>query len=375
MKIETVLKEFMTDKVNENFLINLMKETYHNYDNKHQNPYHLENDLLTHTKMVIEEAEKLDKDNKILIESAALHDIGKILARRENPEKKRVFFTGHEGVSFYLSQTILRQRKYSEPDIIKISTLISLHDISYKQKELFLSLNTMQDFVNTFYFSTDKEDYSNLLKLIYSDIKGRLTTKETQKENNKILSKIEKFLKEDFELPIKTIDKNKPDAYLLIGVQNVGKSTYISREHKTSNVISRDDILMNLCRQHNNKNMSYDECFEFITKAGLHKEVDKLLQQQLSKYKKQDKNIVIDMMNLTKKRRRFFINQLKKRFNIISVVFYTPFDVVFKRNITRGQTERKYMQLEIMIDSMKRFEHPLLNFENIDFKKAYISNL
>lgn len=61
-------------------LYHLMKHSDHGHK-EYRNPYHMEGSVWTHTEMVLEEAFKIDPENKMLIYAALLHDIGKIFTR------------------------------------------------------------------------------------------------------------------------------------------------------------------------------------------------------------------------------------------------------------------------------------------------------
>ena len=77
-------------------LVDMMKKCEHAYKGK-PNPYHLENSVWEHTKLVFEQLpENCDND---LIVAAMFHDAGKCLTRKEHHEKEKTSFFGHEFAS------------------------------------------------------------------------------------------------------------------------------------------------------------------------------------------------------------------------------------------------------------------------------------
>ena len=67
----------------------------HHYSPSVKNPWHMEDDVMTHTEMVFEQC---GDDNSLFI-AALCHDIGKLYTRNLNHEKRRASFFGHECAS------------------------------------------------------------------------------------------------------------------------------------------------------------------------------------------------------------------------------------------------------------------------------------
>ena len=82
-------------------------ECKHNYDDAFFNPYHLESDCWSHTMMVCKIAE-LSEYNKVVQIAALLHDIGKPVSRKINPDNNHVQFSGHEILSVGMAEGVLR---------------------------------------------------------------------------------------------------------------------------------------------------------------------------------------------------------------------------------------------------------------------------
>ena len=84
-----------------------MRLSNHAYSVEDNNPYHLEGDVWTHTMMVLKVSELQDNTDIIDYIACLLHDLGKPSTREEIPERKRVMFKGHEGVSYYLAIDVI----------------------------------------------------------------------------------------------------------------------------------------------------------------------------------------------------------------------------------------------------------------------------
>lgn len=101
-----------------------MYKEYMKYDQK--SPYHSLT-LGNHIKKVINNVENSDisdKDKKVLEIAAALHDLGKPLARDYDEETGRAKYIGHENISSYLTLPYIRP---NEKNGEAIHTVVSYH--------------------------------------------------------------------------------------------------------------------------------------------------------------------------------------------------------------------------------------------------------
>ena len=103
--------------------------------------------------------------------------------------------------------------------------------------------------------------------------------------------------------------KNKKFLILLIGHPLVGKSTFIKNKlnNLDFNLISRDNIILELSST-NEYNKAWDEVN--------HKEVDHILNERIDNSIINNESVVIDMTNLTKKRRKGFINRFNDYYKV-----------------------------------------------------------
>ena len=91
--------------------------------------------------------------------------------------------------------------------------------------------------------------------------------------------------------------KNKKFLILLIGHPLVGKSTFIKNKlnNLDFNLISRDNIILEL-----SSTKEYNKAWDEVN----HKEVDHILNKRIDNSILNNESVVIDMTNLTKKRRK-----------------------------------------------------------------------
>ncbi len=114
--------------------------------------YH-KHDLWLHTVNVVNNIENKDY---ITAMAAFLHDIGKVKCNQEyihEDGRKLLHFIGHPEVSYEDSLIILKDLKYSNEDIVFISTLIKYHDVDFTgtMKNTKKILNLLGDKSNELY--------------------------------------------------------------------------------------------------------------------------------------------------------------------------------------------------------------------------------
>ena len=151
-----------------------------------------------------------------------------------------------------------------------------------------------------------------------------------------------------------------PFVLILIGPPLSGKSTWIKNNFDLSDVvvISRDDIIMELSQLNN-----YNESFKSVDQ----KEVDKILREKLIYQGKSFDNVIIDMTNMTPKRRKYNLNFFDDYFNKVAVVF--PFiskDEYNKRNEKRSNEENKFIDYKIYENMLSKYISVDKNNEGFD---------
>ena len=133
---------------------------------------------------------------------------------------------------------------------------------------------------------------------------------------------------------------------MLIGPTLSGKSTYIRNNYPNVEVISRDEIVMEVFGSRD-----YNLAFKEVDQ----KEVDRVLASRLKEANDSKKSVIIDMTNMTVKRRMATLRNFDKDFSKIAVVFPILSDEEYiKRNIDRNSKENKWIPpfvIKSMIDS------------------------
>ena len=141
----------------------------------------------------------------------------------------------------------------------------------------------------------------------------------------------------------------KAKIFILIGVPMSGKSTWVRENHPDTKVISRDDIVLEV-----HQSNDYNRAFKEVN----HKEVDKILNDRLSTASKLNENVIIDMTNMTSKRRistlRYFTNFYKE-----AVVFpVLSNDEYERRNKIRTVNENKSIPMGIIKSMLDSYQEP-----------------
>ncbi len=328
-------------------LVAKMKKSEHAFieygDVISHNPYHLEGSIWSHTLMVCKVAELYNMSENVKI-ACLLHDIGKIYARQQT-DKRKVAFYGHAGYSFFMAIEILNKiskelHYLSKEDKIEILSLIALHSE-------FLELRDKEDKIKQV-FRNNKDLYHKALDVFFCDSNGRYFSTDTDK-----ISLTQGMLNEYKNIDVEKIEYGFPllkdrRMTILCGLPCSGKSTTAQRYKDIGfTIISRDDIVMELSGKE-----KYDEAWKIVDQN----KVDKIEQQRFSQAIKENKNIVIDKTNLSRKNRRKYISALPDNYIVDCLIFATPYDEIMERNTQR---EGKTIPKSVYFDMMKSFCLPL----------------
>lgn len=259
---------------------------------EHNSSYHMEGSVWTHTCMVYSHVQALHPDNKVLLLSAILHDIGKVLAYRVD-ENNKTRFSGHEGYSALVARSFLDDFNCTDQEIIDILTVISLHGVNISQLS----------------------DIPYLSMFRKADAAGRISNKP-----------LEDYAPRRFHKPH---PKPTQTITILCGLPCSGKSTYAL---DFDNVISRDAFLMtHYATTDEDYNTAYSRVHSDPTiLADFNSAFDKHLQQA----SKSKVDYIIDMTMLSLSDRRSIMAKFPKaKFNC--VVFLPPLSVIEARNKDR----------------------------------------
>jgi len=335
---------------------NEMKNSDHHFDYQNLNPYHLEGDVLTHTMMVLQQAE--ERNMSTFIKWACLfHDFAKPDARFANPETKRVSFYAHESYSAYKSLAFMKKLNFSNDEIERMFKLISLHTEMYKMVG---SKNGEKKILTK--YAGQKQLVEDLRDLAICDGMGRFSDPEVSdkiagtKELIKVTDSVLKQLK-----PQDVVFKSK-EAIVFIGLPASGKSTYRDQILSTRDnfeVASSDDLVLALA----DKGLTYNEAFKSVDR----KDVEKKLNERIKELVKDGKNIIFDLTNMSKKGRRKKLASLTREYKKTAYVFLTDFETLEIRNKIRGQ-QGKYIPPSVIEGMVKAFHPPMYDdFDEIRY--------
>ena len=157
-------------------------------------------------------------------------------------------------------------------------------------------------------------------------------------------------------------DKIKtPFVIVLIGPPLSGKDTWIRKNFLEKDIeitiISRDDILMEM-----SDTDDYSDAFNTVSQ----KEVDAELQRRLFDAADNGKNAIINMTNMTSKRRRHNLEYFGDEFTKIAVIFpILEWDEYKRRNDKRKSEENKWIP-EHVIKRMIGTYQPIREEEGFD---------
>jgi predicted kinase len=157
-------------------------------------------------------------------------------------------------------------------------------------------------------------------------------------------------------------DKIKtPFVIVLIGPPLSGKDTWIRKNFIEKDIeittISRDDILMEM-----SDTDDYSDAFNTVSQ----KEVDAELQRRLLDAADNGKNAIINMTNMTSKRRRHNLEYFGDEFTKIAVIFpILEWDEYKRRNDKRKSEENKWIP-EHVIKRMIGTYQPIRDEEGFD---------
>jgi predicted kinase len=150
----------------------------------------------------------------------------------------------------------------------------------------------------------------------------------------------------------------EPYVILLIGPPLSGKTTFIRNTFKDESfeLISRDQIIMDVYGSDD-----YNEAFNRVDQ----KEVDKVLVNTMISVSKSKKNAIIDMTNLSSKRRKYnlsFFDDYYKMAVIFPILDESEYE---RRNSKRTLEERKTIPMHVIKNMISSYQ-PIKHDEGFD---------
>jgi len=140
----------------------------------------------------------------------------------------------------------------------------------------------------------------------------------------------------------------EPFVIILIGPPLSGKSTWIRENFPTTEVISRDETVMEVYGSRN-----YTEAFNNVDQ----KEVDKVLTQKFLDASAAKKNVIVDMTHMASKRRKQNLNYFSNDYYKLGVIFPILSDDEYeRRNQKRIEEENKDLPMRIVKSMISSYQ-------------------
>lgn len=142
-----------------------------------------------------------------------------------------------------------------------------------------------------------------------------------------------------------------PEVIFLIGIPTSGKSTFSNNpKYKDYVRVSSDDILQEIAKER-------QQTYNTIFKANI-RFAQIAMMKVLKKAVENDKSVIWDQTNLTKKQRREKIKQIPSHYKKTAVYFVIPLETALERNTKRPG---KVIPPEVLERMIKEYELPTLD--------------
>lgn len=140
----------------------------------------------------------------------------------------------------------------------------------------------------------------------------------------------------------------EPFVIILVGPPLSGKTTWIRNNFPTTEVISRDELVMEVYGSRN-----YTEAFNKVDQ----KEVDRRLDAKLKEANKEKKNVIIDMTHMASKRRKQNLDYFSDDYYKLAVIFPILSDEEYeRRNKKRIEEENKDLPMRIVKSMISSYQ-------------------
>jgi len=324
-----------------------MENSNHNWSDTILNPFHNEGPVSVHTQMVMEQLKHLDNPAREVMLATLLHDVGKPLAEERIEDTQRVRFIGHEGIGAYMVADILKGpmgEGLSRQEKIDIILMVALHGTLYSKDKARRNPHKNR-------FRGRKELLEKLGQLTFCDTRGRIYTTGAADVDFAAMARAIEVLNEP------ELDQNAPTLTLMMGPPGCGKST--ARKGYKGAIICRDDII-----EETVDGTDYNDKY---AKAN-HNTINRELNRRLNEAIKNGENILIDMMLLSAKSRRSFLNNSlfkKAHYNTEAIVVVPGLEETLARNKTR-ENDGKDLSA-IVVNRLRTFMPPLGEVDRTHF--------
>lgn len=331
-------------------------------------PHHREGTVAIHTNMVVGQFLTMPFSIHGAF-ACAFHDVGKPSAMEADYSEERgkyYRFRGHELISARLWEdwavrnwTMLKDDfGFWANDIYAISWIIENHlpwGIKKSDKRRMLALSADALF----------EDSSTFTHMVTADTWGRISDDAVEKRMTVAhwCSDFRQLVTNETYRHVPT-SIDAPILYMLIGASGSGKSTFVDNMENEAIHYSWDDLRLRWYDSDDYANAFKLACEDkdFMNKAN--KTYTKLLETQ--------DNIVVDNINVSRKRRAFFIACAKNHgYRCVAVLFPVQLETILSRQESRGDksvpaasVQRQYMS--VSMPSFGEFDDVIVHEGNLE---------
>ena len=329
-------------------------------------PWHREENVAVHTNMVVEkylEHAKTVWDFNDLCGAVAcaFHDVGKPDARTECFSEKRgkyFKYSGHELISARLWEDwAVSNWKYlnkvfgfNPKDIFTVGWMVENHlpwNFTKKGKNIKYMVLTLNKLFG------DKTVFYNFLR---SDVYGRISddAEEKRKKTEEWFDNFDMRWYEFNHPYALNIDKSQPTLYVMIGAAGTGKSTFTKKMKETGDYEVHSLDALRLLWYTNPKLPSAEDAYRYaFDKSCEDPSFKSKANNEYMKLIRSRKNIILDNINTSRKRRGWYINLARNYgYNIVAVIAPVSLKMILERQNTRGDkcvpldaVKNQYMKL------------------------------
>jgi len=322
-----------------------------------ESPWHRERNIGTHTDMVVTNylafaPDEWAYEDTLGALACAFHDVGKPSACQKKWKEERgdyKSFGGHEQISARMwedwaatnYEMLTDAFMFTAYDIYRVGWIIEKHlpwGLKKTEKLHSLGLTALELFPEN-----GPRPFTNML---LADTYGRMSDDYIEKRA-KVHSWIEGF--NDLAENIERIDTHqfrngKPVLYMPIGASGTGKSTFIdgmqtraAEVEEVINIFSWDQLRMEWYYDYSPDSLSPKEAYKLAFERQCEdKEFMNKANKAFMEMLKNQNSVVVDNTNLSKKRRRFFIDQARRQgYFVMGVLLPIALQTVLDRQKTR----------------------------------------
>lgn len=343
-------------------LVASMRSCDHHYHPQHLNKWHLEGDVWSHTMLVAQSYAMTGIQDVCVGLTALLHDIGKPRAKFALHDRQRLLFRGHESLSAWMSWGLLQDKTLalSLTQRLTIFALVALHGSLYLDWFHKEDRHDVTKIAQAFH-GFGVEFWQRLILQIQNDMQGQITKTTNQKADLLVMSSavIEAFEPLQLRQPH---NENSIPIVFFIGLPGAGKSSFRDAYlAKGFRLISRDEQLHQVTNEPNYRKAWQKQSAD----ANISAKIEQTLNDSFTQAIEQQRPILIDMTNLSRKSRLNWLKRLPEHYRPHALLFVADYDTLYQRNAQRGH---KSIPDTVIHSMMLSFEHPLFDeFAQIDY--------